>query len=105
MDAELFLKERNRMCDYYKECMRCPAHRDECVNIRKIAPKKIVAIVEQWSAEHPGKTRLQDFLERYPNSTIKPAGYPDACCKHLGYIKECPRGLCIDCWNKPVEEG
>lgn len=64
----------------------------------------------QWSKNHPKKTRLQDFKEKYPNATFeKDSEIPHACCDDLGYcfcksIKGGgPDGDCKKCWNEPVE--
>lgn len=61
--------------------------------------------VEQWSKEHPQRTRLQDFREKYPNALLYYDGTPKPCCSDLGYCKECPEvTTCEECWNMPVEE-
>ena len=56
MDALEFLKERKRMCNYYSHC------------------KRFAATVEQWSKEHPRKTRQSVFLEQYPEACIENDG-------------------------------
>lgn len=110
MDAVLFLKEYKRMCDIYTEnlCNECPLKKTGNCNIVEGNPdfQKIVEITEQWSKEHPKKTRMQDFLEKFPNALLTGKNEtPTACCKHLGYIKECvPGRSCVECWNQPVEE-
>lgn len=67
---------------------------------------KLISDVEKWSKEHPKLTRLQDFLEKYPNAYICESGLPSACCMSLGYCKSCddPENDCDDCWNMPVGE-
>ena len=39
------------------------------------------AIIDKWCAEHPQKTYLQDFLEKFPNAKLDDDGEPlaDAC--------------------------
>lgn len=73
MDALEFLRERKRMCDSYTGCKGCPFGVAECV-VRDMtsedACKRIVAAVEQWSKEHPHKTRQSVFLEQYPEARI-----------------------------------
>lgn len=60
MDVIEFVKQRNRMCDYYIDCNDCPAsYYDECSSINVIS--KLVPIVEQWAKEHPVKTRQSEF--------------------------------------------
>lgn len=127
MDAVKFLKERMRMCessyDRETQCAGCLAYdpkgdRNVCkVLMRndikaKTETDMIVAvdIVEKWSKDHPRKTRLQDFKEKYPNGTFeKDSEIPHVCCDDLGYCfcKSSngggPEGDCKKCWNEPVE--
>lgn len=114
MDALKFLKERIRMCDYYggmdDECNTCPrAHKGcELSTYRGYDYiKEYIADVEKWSKEHPLRTRLQDFREKYPNVSMEADGTPAICCIDLGYRKEdCDpiKESCVDCWNMPVED-
>lgn len=112
MDAVLFLKEYKRMCDSVTDCKHCPLgeyflplYSDgySCPQYCFDNPHRAANAVEQWSKEHPRKTRVQDFLEKFPNAPLT-NGHPSACCKHIGYIKECPPCTCEECWNHPVEE-
>ena len=113
MDAVKFIKEKIRMCKGYKmynECdlcflktkvdMDCDTYIDEY-------PEQAVAIVEKWSQEHPQKTMLQDFLEKYPKANLNNDGTPKGVCPYsLGYEEEqdwCD-GRCMKCWNRPLEE-
>lgn len=69
MDAVEFIRERNRMCRAFdKSCDGCPAYENgwECDN--DAWDEKIVATVEQWSKEHPCKTRQSGFLEQWPEA-------------------------------------
>lgn len=109
MDALKFFRERMRMCDYYSRCFECPRADEPNCNIEEMSDeelKNFVNTVEQWSKEHPQRTRLQDFMEKYPNAQICESGLPSACCKSLGYCKSCdPVGNnCEVCWNMPVED-
>ena len=66
MDALKFFKERMRMCDYYPRCFECPRADEPNCNIEEMSYeelKNFVNTVEQWSKEHPPRTRLQDFME------------------------------------------
>lgn len=72
-------------------------------------PCDAVKLVEQWSKEHPRKTRLQDFLEKYPNALLTLDGmkFPKVCAQNLGYCESCHGGEsvgCYQCWNEPVED-
>lgn len=75
MDALKFIKERYRMCDYYRggnalsRCAECPVFQMPCVPVRLVTAEYIAA-VEQWSREHPRKTRQSVFLEQYPEAQI-----------------------------------
>lgn len=108
MDAVKYLKELSRMCDTYESCSKCQigniSLRNTCSeNLRKFS-EKAVEIVEKWSAEHPQKTILMDFLEKYPNAEFS-EGIPKSCCHLLGYPQpnECGFKTCTDCWNRPAE--
>lgn len=76
MDALKFIEERNRMCDYYSGdnalsgCAECPAFQMMCLSTRSVTAEYIAA-VEQWSKEHPRKTRQDVFLEQWPETKIK----------------------------------
>ena len=107
MDAIKFLMEYNRMHQlYYSNCKKCPRYEKGCslIATNKQYLEKIVADVEQWSKEHPQKTRQMDFMEKFPNAMICDDGTPKSCCKHLGYTMDCPtRSSCKECWNEPLE--
>lgn len=71
MDALEFLKERKRMCNSYKNCGSCPFAKSHCVISHLTSDEgceRIIATVEQWSKEHPRKTRQSVFLEQYPEA-------------------------------------
>lgn len=110
MDVLKFMKERRRMCDYYSRCFECPRADEPNCNIEEMSDEELenfVNTVEQWSKEHPLRTRLQDFREKYPNVSMETDGIPAICCIDLGYRKEdCDpfKESCVDCWNMPVEE-
>lgn len=111
MDAVKFLKERERMCLTYKACDGCPLQESGvCPNEGKNA-EAIVKAVEKWSAEHPVKTRLMDFLEKHPNAPLGIEGFPWMRPVNMGY---CNRRNCVGCdmqysetsklcWNLPLE--
>lgn len=112
MDAVKFLEELHRMCLATDGCRTCAIRHagDYCPSyLPKI--EETVATVEKWSAEHPKKTRLQDFLEKHPNALVDKNGVPFMRPATLGYcdVKECEWckqyyvSSCI-CWNLPLEE-
>lgn len=108
MDAVEFVKEKFRMCELVECCSNCPIKFGDCT----ISPKNIellVPVVEKWSKEHPKKTMLQDFLEKYPNAELTKRGIPLVCLEGLGYRKNnsCSGANsenCLVCWNRTLEE-
>jgi hypothetical protein len=81
MDAVKFLKERARMCEANQTgemtCENCAAYKgvSQCYKLGEPKdPEKMVAIVEQWAAEHPAKTRQSVFLEQWPEAAISKDG-------------------------------
>lgn len=70
MDAIKFIKERNRMCKSFgASCKDCPADKNICCNAFEWQ-EELVTIVEEWSKEHPHKTRQDLFLEQYPDVSL-----------------------------------
>lgn len=63
MEVLEFIKQKDRMCDYYsgRSCTRddsgetCPAMSIDC-SFTTDTPEQLVAIVEQWAKEHPEET-------------------------------------------------
>ena len=123
MDAVKFIKERNRMCkSFYDGCKGCPASNvcedDLCCAVGNESTLDVtaqIAIVEEWSAAHPRKTRQSVFLEHYPEAVLDEYGVLFLCpsdisavhrdsdggCKH-------PYNMCDNCrrefWMQEVEE-
>ena len=113
MDAVEYVKQRNRMCDYYVNCGDCPAGNYEgCSSLNEIP--NLVPIVEKWAKEHPVKTRQSEFLKQWPDARVGDDGYPSVapcqlykdieekdengiCCKNFGCDK-CRR----DFWLKEI---
>ena len=117
MDALEFLKERNRLCGSYRGCVGCPFGAAECV-VRDMTSentcKRIVAAVEQWSKEHPRKTRQSVFLEQWPEAEIDENGVVGLCPMSISAAHRdsdgecnCPEILCRDCrrefWMQEVK--
>lgn len=117
MDALEFLKERKRMCDYYSHCKGCPLDGSKCVIDNAVSDedcKRFAASVEQWSKEHPRKTRQSVFLEQYSEARIGDDGvlqiYPRLIsasyrnargnCATMG--RECP-DCCREFWSQEAE--
>lgn len=113
MEAIRFLAERLRLCRSMKvSCEGCPIH-GYCgvpvaeTNLESIARE--AEIVEKWAAEHPRKTRLQDFLEKYPAAAVREDGFPPFMPAWLGYCGK-SRYSCEhqptdqNCWDLPAED-
>ena len=114
MDAVEYVKQRNRMCDYYVKCGDCPAGNYEgCSSLNEIP--NLVPIVEQWAKEHPIKTRMSEFLKQWPYAEISDDGLPGIapCQLDVGLLQresqeDCEgRGVCDKCrrdfWLKEIE--
>lgn len=70
MDVTEFFSEFRRMCKSSSDCAKCQYHGDKCDNAIELF-EKTVAVVEQWSREHPCKTRQSVFLEQWPEAKIE----------------------------------
>lgn len=115
MDAFEFCRELARMCKAYKHCDGCPIDKWEketscsCreISITEDCLRKKIDVVEKWSKEHPVKTMMQDFFERFPKALKADDGTPYPCPRDLGYSQHGGCGKftsCYDCWNRPLEE-
>lgn len=83
MDALEFLKERRRMCSSYEHCENCPLEESNCTVSDLVDSdedyKRVIAAVEQWSKEHPRKTRQSVFLEQWPEAELTKDGVISIC--------------------------
>ena len=108
MEFKEFYQKYRKMCESYKNCKGCPRDYKGCLDfgVELDELDELKNDVEQWSKEHPPKTRFEDLLEKYPSVKLSISGYPMLCCRTLGYCDECLYGCngCKDCWNMPVEE-
>jgi hypothetical protein len=100
------IKELKRMCDTYENCSGCPFG-DTCCGVSVSAlPDNADGIVDKWVEEHPIKTYMQDFFEKFPNAPKDVDGAPKICpeqiypeidLKHRCYEK------CSKCWNREMK--
>ena len=122
MDAVKFIEERNRMCKSFgPKCKGCPAsnaYEDEICGCA-VAPESTldatdqIAIVAEWSAAHPRKTRQSVFLEQWPNAKIRKDGildiFPCVVCTTTRKNNNCESVAfsCVNCrrefWMQEVE--
>ena len=108
MDAIEYLKIKNRMTQNCNiNCFDCPLSykntktSESCTEFIRTYPEKAIEIVENWAKEHPVKTFLTDFLEKYPKALMDSDNTPlNICTYSLGYIelKDCIHD-CTKCWN------
>ena len=104
MDAVIYLKTKARICNRY-ECCDCP-FKDNCDMIEESNHERAAAIEEKWLKDHPVKTILSDFLEKYPNAKdfLNVEEVPSFCCGGLGYPVCCDDvSGCKECWEQPIE--
>lgn len=113
MDVVEFFSELRRMCKSSSGCAKCEYHGDKCNNVIDFL-EKTVAAVEQWSKEHPRKTRQSVFMEQYPETVLDEHGVLSVCPLCIssahrdsnGSCKE-PEKRCTDCrrefWMQEVE--
>ena len=119
MDTVKFIEERKRMCKSFDTgCNGCPAfnacNNNLCCavgNESMMDATDQIAIVEEWFAAHPRKTRSSEFLKHYPNATVGSRGIVDICPQAIDkdYIPAngCCNTSCDECsyeyWTQEVE--
>lgn len=97
------IKDLKRMCDFYPHCSGCPINSILTCSIHKL-PDSIEEIVDKWVAEHPVKTYIMDFFEKFPNAARDHNGLPGVCWIQVyGGGKDCPFDECIECWNREMD--
>lgn len=113
MDAVEYVKQRNRMCDYYTNCGDCPAgHHEGCASLSAIP--ELIPIVEQWTKEHPAKTRQSELLRLFPEAEMIDDAYINLCPVRISKEYKNNEGVCrmtgMDCnvckrdfWLKEIE--
>ncbi len=122
MDAVKFIEGRNRMCKSFDAgCKGCPAFNaceDElCCAVGQestLDATAQIAMVEEWAAAHPRKTRQSVFLEQWPEAAIDACGVLNLCPtpiskSHRNIYGACAHAdvKCADCrrefWMQEVE--
>ena len=120
MDAIEYLKQKKRMAKKNStgccaiRCSECPLYAEnngmncECSELETLYPEKTIEIVEQWAQEHPEKTYLMDFLEKFPNVARMAMhnNIPMVCRKTIynGVSDIKCIGGCEKCWNELMDE-
>ena len=120
MDAVELLEEAKRYCKWCKNttqdgkrrlCEACYFEKlNEIFNTPPMAYRKFVETVEEWSKEHPVKTRQSVFLAQWPNCMVDNDGTVGMCPRNVdkNYICDISRFAgCLDCrrwfWMQEVE--
>ena len=122
MDSVKFIEERRRMCKSFDTgCNGCPAfnacNNNLCCavgNESTLDATAQIAIVEEWSAAHPHKTRQSEFLKQCPEAAIDDYGVLRICPSLISTSHRSVNGGCahidsdcIDCrrefWMQEVE--
>lgn len=104
-------RQKNVICKL--DCSDCPLSSSNnstgisCTNLETSYPEKAIAIIQNWSDEHPSKTYLSELVEHFPNVPLTATGIPeDICPFHLGFMSkdDCRSDRnCIKCWNQREE--
>jgi hypothetical protein len=92
MDAVKFIEERTRMCESFGDrCTGCPASNGGCAVGQESTLDAMaqVALVEEWSAAHPRKTRQSVFMEQWPNAKVFVDGVLAFCPQELDSHYQC----------------
>ena len=109
--TEVFLKEWGRMCKAVG-CSMCEISKKGrgCKAFLMYDPAEAIKIVQEWSDVNPPKTRLSVLKKHFPNyRRVEGQGEePEICAEDLFGIN-CPYpipddGVCMKCWNTPIEE-
>ena len=110
MDAKKFFEEARRMCKKQDKCKGCPIKSEGTACLLGSIPilvydtkdiDKAIEAAEKWSQDHPRKTRLMDFLEKYPNAPMGKDGAPNLLPWSLGYCGNTPCYACEKAEGKP----
>lgn len=106
------IKDLKRICKSFKDnCDGCPLHNEInnfCLMLTlERLPNNADEVVDKWVSEHPVKTYMQDFFEKFPNAPKGEEGTPKIC-PHQIYPEisaddRCPED-CLRCWNQEITE-
>lgn len=118
MDAIKYLVEKNRMtknCGI--SCTDCPlaisnnGTDSTCCTFEYRSPEKCISIVEEWSKNHPIKTRQSELLKMFPNVVLDDRGVVKLSPCDFGYTCEYTCDSVKDChecrkhfWLEEIKE-
>lgn len=99
------IKDLKRMCKAYDACIDCPMSEAGCASPNKFYDNAD-EIVDKWVSEHPIKTYLQDFFEKFPNAPKDVDGAPKICPEQI-YPEMDSKHRCCEkcskCWNREMK--
>lgn len=111
MEFKEAMRAFKRFCAAQNDCEKCELNPNCLFTVLpgNIDFDKTEAILTKWAAEHPEKTRVDDFLDKHPKACLDDNDTPRACAKNLGYCTECictngDLDRCDECWRMPLEE-
>ena len=92
------------MCDSYEWCGECPLNDTWSCSVSGLSDNAD-EIVDKWVLEHPVKTYMQDFFEKFPNAPRKEKVTPKICPQYIypELANDCC-GKCLECWNREMKE-
>ncbi len=117
-----FLTEWKRMCDTNILCEKCELRNADEETCTRFSSKslcmlgvlrhvdKVIAVVQQWSDEHPMKTYADVFFEQHPFADaeiVKGIRSPCICRAKVYGGNKCSIGetkFCWECWHEPYPE-
>lgn len=104
--VEKFQRDYKRFCKSYPSCDGCPLKElaNGCYNIDHLT--EVIPVVQKWTEEHPAKTYLMDFKEKFPNSRVDDIAnrlcLKDYYGENAGFHpRDCKN--CRDCWNRGMK--
>lgn len=110
------IKDFARMCNSFQNCVECPlcptSLGRSCLDTMQNNTEFLDSAVDKWCKEHPQKTYLQDFLEKFPDAATDD-GVPVACRADLYGTCTCTCRLvgkddytvdCRKCWNEVMPD-
>lgn len=114
-----FFTEVKRLCDSRATCddtahdKQCPFYKYCEHELAKLGAEETIKAIEslqKWSNEHPKKTYVQDFFEKFPKAQACSDGSPFVCRKRIyggihSTLENCDyTGACYKCWNEPMND-
>lgn len=107
------IKNLKRMCKSFNDnCDGCPLH-DKIDNVcfmltLERLPNNADEIVDKWVSEHPVKTYVSNFYEKFPGAERTESGIPNICIERIYNVARideyCCKTKCIECWNQEMKD-